>query len=91
MDSRILNDVEAMKVEIITLRTQLINEQKKSVEYQQVIVDLRKENLELKGQLLEAESDKTLAGIGILDNSRITRLEDGKYKVEPHSNGVVKT
>lgn len=83
-EPRILNELESLKVEILTLRTQLLNEQKKSVEYQQVIVNLRKENLDLKGQLLEAENDDALTGCGIIGDSKITRLENGKYQVEPH-------
>jgi hypothetical protein len=88
MESRILSDTESLKVELLTLKTQILNEQKKSVEYQQVIVNLRKENLELKGQLLEAENDKTLINVGIIGNNKITRLEDGKYKVEPQNGAV---
>lgn len=88
-EPRILNETESFKVEIIALKTQLLNEQKKSVEYQQAIVDLRKENLTLKGQLQESDNDKILLDFGIVGNNKITRLEDGKYKVEPQ-NGQTK-
>lgn len=82
MTERILDPVESLKVEIMTLRTQLLNEQKKSMEYQQVIVDLRKTNLDLKGQLLEADNEKALSELGVVGDSKITMTSDGKYKVE---------
>ncbi len=88
-EPRILNEHESLKVEVITLRMQLLNEQKKAVDYQQAIVDLRVENLKLRTQLLEADNDKTLSEFGIVGNNKIVRLEDGKYKVEPQ-NGVAK-
>lgn len=83
MESRILNELESARVDVLTLQTQLLNEQKKAIEYQQVIVDLRKEVLDLKSQAQELKNDKALLDMGIVGNNRVIKLGDGKYKIEP--------
>lgn len=87
-EPRELNELESAKIDIITLKTQLINEQKKSREYQQVIVDLRKEVLDLRAQLQESENDKTLLEMGIIGNNRVVKTDNGKYRVEPLDEAV---
>lgn len=80
---RTLTTEESLQVEVVSLKTQLHAEQKKALEYKQAILDLQKENIGLKAQLLEKENEQIFLRMGILGEVKLNKQQDGKYRVEP--------
>lgn len=89
--ARVLTMEESLQVEIVSLKTQLHGEMKKALEYKQAILDLQKENVGLRAQLLEKENEQTFLKMGVFGEVKLNKQQDGKYRVEPDPKGKPRT
>lgn len=87
MEQKIFSEVESLKLEVATLQTQLLKEEERIVSYQQKIVDLTKENLELRTTILKIDNNRLFDELGIKGKVRLQKQEDNRYKLVPEANG----
>lgn len=90
VEPKIFGEVESLKIEVATLNAQLLKEQERVVQYQQKIVDLTKENLQLRTQIVQNGNEKLFDELGIKGKVRLKKLEDSRYQLEPDLNGQAK-
>lgn len=83
MDPKIFNEVDSLKIEIASLHTQLLKEEERIVAFQQKIVDLARENHQLREALLKADNSKLFDELGIKGKVvKLHKQEDNRYKLE---------
>lgn len=83
MEPKIFNEVDSLKIEIASLNTQLLKQEERIIAFQQKIVDLAKENHQLRDLLLKAENSKLFDELGIKGGLvRLQKQEDNRYKLE---------
>lgn len=85
MEPKIFSELESLKIEVATLQSQLLKEEERIVSYQQKIVDLTKENLQLRSDFLKANNTRLFDELGIKGKVKLQKLEDNRYKVEPEA------
>ena len=88
-ESKVFSELESLKIEVTVLQSQLLKEEERIVSYQQKIVDLTKENLQLRNELLKAQNSKLFDELGIKGKVKLQKQDDSRYKVEP-DNGQAK-
>lgn len=84
---RIFNELESLKIENANLQFLLLKEEERIVEYQQKIVNLAKENVELRNDLLKVENSKLFEELGIKGKVKFIKMDDGRYKLAPEEQG----
>lgn len=84
---RIFNELESLKIENANLQFLLLKEEERIVEYQQKIVNLAKENVELRNDLLKVENSKLFEELGIKGKVKFIKMEDNRYKLAPEEQG----
>jgi hypothetical protein len=83
MDPKIFNEVDSLKIEIASLHTQLLKEEERIVAFQQKIVDLARENHQLREAILKADNSKLFDELGIKGKIvKLLKQEDNRYKLE---------
>lgn len=92
MEPIIFNEVDSLKIEIASLNTQLLKEEERIVAFQQKIVDLAKENYQLREELLKRDNSKLFDDLGIKGKTvKLKKQDDNRYKLEfEPENGQVK-
>lgn len=82
MEEKIFPELESLKIEVATLQSQLLKEEERVIAYQQKVVDLSKENLQLRNQIQKEYNNKLFNDLGIKGKISLKKLEDGRYKLE---------
>lgn len=82
MEDKIFNEMESLRIEVATLQSQLLKEEERILSYQQKIVDLSKENLQLRNVILKYDNDKLFDQLGIKGKVKLIKQEDNRYKLE---------
>jgi uncharacterized protein YlaN (UPF0358 family) len=81
MADRIFNEIESLKIENATLQSQLIKEEERIVEYQQKLVNLARENCQLRNELLKTQNSELFKELGITSKARFIKMDDNRYKL----------
>lgn len=83
MEPKVFNEVDSLKIEVASLNTQLLKSEERIIAFQQKIVDLAKENYELRDLLLKIENNKLFDELGIKGKLvKLQKQEDNRYKLE---------
>jgi hypothetical protein len=80
---RIFNELESLKIENATLQSQTLRQEERIVEYQQKLVNLARENNQLRNDLLMAQNSKLFEELGIKGNVKFIKTDDNRYKLAP--------
>ena len=86
VEPKVFNEMDSLKIEVASLRSQLLKEEERIVSYQQKIVDLTKENLQLRSELLKIDNARLFEGLGIKGKANLKKQDDNRYKLELEPN-----
>jgi len=87
--SRVLSEIESLRVEIVALQQGRANLERRLLEAQETIVALRKQILELQAGVVNQEHEKVFDALGLKGKTiTLGKNKEGRYEVTEKNGGA---